>query len=99
VKRPTRVKVGPFDFRIEYVDLELADRSGSFEPKTLRILIDNDVPVPVQRHILLHELMHACVFVSDEPESETEEAYVRVISGQLLAVLRDNPKVATWLSE
>lgn len=98
-KRPSKVKVGPFDVSIVFggSHMEHSDSSGLFEGRKLRITVDKDVTPDVQRHILIHEIMHACIFVTDEPEQKDEESYIRCISGVFYGVLKENPQLVAWL--
>lgn len=102
MKRPTKAKVGPFSFRIDYNNDELLDHSeadGLFQGSKLTITIRSDIAEPVQRSALLHELLHGCVFYGDESEVKDEESAVTLITVPLLALLRDNPALTVWLLE
>lgn len=81
----------------------------------LIIGINPDNPSDVQRRDLLHEVVHCCLRMSGvEPNAyarivhrakerhggyTVEEFTVAAMSAPLLAVLRDNPLLTTWLVE
>jgi hypothetical protein len=100
VKRPTRIQVGPYLVRVVWdADLLDSDAGGHFEGSKLRIIVNPDTEADVQRSVLLHELLHACVFCGAEESIKDEESAVSVLTTPLFQVLRDNPKVVAWLSE
>jgi len=101
VRRPTSVRIGPFTYRIQYdhAYLESHDADGLFEGSKQLITINNRPVKDVQRAILLHELMHGCVFVTGDDSVKDEETAISAIAVMLYATLRDNPKVTAWILE
>lgn len=52
----------------------------------------------LEREVLLHELLHACLSNSSVTlDYEQEERLVAVVSPRLLAALRDNPALVRYL--
>jgi hypothetical protein len=80
-------------------DLLDSDKDGTFDGARLRILANPSLAPMVQRRVLLHELLHAAVFLGNDESIKDEETAVSVIDNPLLMVLRDNPKVVAWLME
>lgn len=106
-KPPATVKVGPFDYRIiiggkDWDDARLrendADLIGHHNPGTLTVSMAPGLVVGAQREVLLHELLHACFNAAGQPVSDgSEEDAVRTLAPTVLALLRDNPAVVTYL--
>lgn len=99
-RKPNSAKIGPFVVPIVYDASQLIsdeDASGEWQGQAMRIVIQEDLSEDATRQIVLHEILHGCVAVAEEPDEPSEEAYVRIFSGGLLGVLRDNPKLTQWL--
>ena len=63
---PIDIKVGGFIYRCEY-SKDITNESNSFgscHNDYQKIFIDPDKPLQKQKQTLLHELLHACTFVS-----------------------------------
>lgn len=102
MKAPTRVKIGPYRFVIAYDNDELLDLSegdGLFQGNKLTITIRSTLADPIKRTALLHELMHGCVFYTDESQVTNEETAITAITVPFMAILLDNPKLTNWLLE
>lgn len=118
--RPTQVVVGPFKYSITWVEHknwhevepEHDDANGVTWSDHAKILVrlgneDGAYNIQVLQSNLLHEILHACAFMSNMNDQSVpkdpdiawvEEQVVGVVSRPLLGVLRDNPKVLEYLT-
>lgn len=111
--RPTSVKVGFLDYSISYLTeeewgshpLTTDNNVGVMDGSSASIYI-RDVPTmsPVHvRETLLHELLHACVFVSGlvyenlRIKEDIEEAFVGRVSPVLLDIFTTNLHVTKFI--
>lgn len=107
--RPEWAQIGNLRFTITYdfpFTPELLEEQdlGDTDVFNLKIRIP-EVAEPIVRSILLHELLHACYaaggdLIGDLPHrdgTQREESAIRALQEPLLALLRDNPHVATYL--
>jgi len=94
------VQVGPHTYRI-HLDkrhlLEGGERAAQCSPTRLVIAIDPDQPRTQQQDCVVHELVHAGL-ASMRIDEDLEEQVALTLAPQLLAVLRDNPKLVAWLT-
>lgn len=102
-KRPTSARIGPFTYAIEW-PIFVSDEdgevvSGEAAHVELTIRVSRGLPIDLQRKTLLHELMHAAVFVTGHNTDEvTEEQFIRSSAFALFGILRDNPDVARFIT-
>ncbi len=111
MRRPKRVKIGPFVFTIEFnesaVTRAAKDREDegpyygvtSFEK--LLIAISPSL-TPIEREVLMHEVLHGICSVSGlgaKLKGDEEETIVSAISPYLLDTLRENKTVTRFLLE
>ena len=97
---PTSIKVGPvtYDVRVQ----NMGDR-GQTDPETGVITIADHLGPGRARVTLLHEVMHAmhlhcgAVIINSDDADDCEENLIRLWSGPLLMVLRDNPALVAYL--
>ena len=100
MRKPVKAKVGPWVFRIDWANDDLLDAHGGdglCEATKLVITVRSTLVEGVQRTILMHELLHACVAFGDETVIKDEESAVDRIAVPLVAMLHDNPPLAAWL--
>jgi hypothetical protein len=112
-ERPSSVRIGGYEFSIEWPDADLTMPSGdkavghsSYHQLTLQVC--TNYPLPMQQDTLLHEILHSInetnstsnwwKSVQSDPNGDFEEALVSSTTPVLLAVLRDNPHVLKWLT-
>lgn len=103
--RPTSVKVGYRDIKIEYVrpdfiNDDMTDAYGEFRAREGRILIQDALCGQERCNTTWHEILHAVVYISglnqaNGPlkEDDAEELTVNQISNFMMGVYKDNP----WL--
>jgi hypothetical protein len=111
-KRPTNVKVGYIDFMIHYLsDEEWKERDldekdgGQMHGAGAEIFVRDAKGQHElhQREILLHEIMHACVYVSGlifenyRTLEDIEETFIMRTSPVLIDVLKSNPDVTKFI--
>lgn len=115
--RPTKAKIGNYIYAIEWHEGRLDDENGhssfgTHDPVQLNISIRADAAEYVQRQTLLHELLHACWYVSAghavaeafanealRKDTDVEEIFVQLVEGPLLGVLMNNPRLLAWLTD
>lgn len=93
------VKVGPTDFSIEYVPLN-EELFGDFSYINSRIRIEQNLKGTALVDTVLHEILHAIWKLGQlKDKREDEERAVAIMATYLTQVLRDNPKMLTWLKK
>ena len=88
--------------------LELGAHGDTFTRERL-ILVEKGLDHDLTRHILFHEVGHACYFehvhsgnrpiALNQDAYTTEEEAVSSISNEMWQVIRDNPAFVRWLEE
>lgn len=106
---PKKIKIGCFDYRIEELDNVVIGTSthhwGSHSQEELSIDIRKDFPSEfLKAETLLHEIIHGIcdgAFMYKQPKYDVdmEELYVSVVARDLIAVLKNNPKLREYLME
>lgn len=99
-KEDFTVRVGPFTYAVKYSKLAATagDVCGQTQHQELTILIDPSMAKEQQDQTFLHEVTHACCYVSGlsdriECAKLKEEEIVRQISMTLYQVMNDNPGI------
>jgi hypothetical protein len=95
---PRTVYLGAADYDMR--EKKRLDLLGETLNHDTRIHIKADQSPPCKRDTVLHEVLHAIVFLSGyshDMTTEGEEALVRTLTPWLLAALRDNPDLVTYL--
>lgn len=108
---PGKVVIGPVDWTV-IEDADLIDRSrnragddrwGESDKKLVEILIDPSLPPSRKREVLMHEVVHAVLYEwhVDKvfPDNFEEEPLVEILGVALLATIRDNPDLISFLWE
>ncbi len=110
--RPSSVKVGPFVFNVTWDGHELRrldridgrDSFGMTLMDRCKIVIDDHRPLIALQNTLIHEILHAMVWVYDIPmpyqddEHKMEEQFVCRFDSPLLLLFKENPAVMQWLA-
>lgn len=100
---PDKVKIGPLDWKIEWVDeLELDGQRchGAATFLSMLIEVDSRQPLLVRQVTLLHEIMHGILEesgVGDMLGDKKEEMVVRTLSLQLIHAMHENREVGDFL--
>lgn len=103
MKRPSRVKIMAFNYRIS--GLSVSDCmgfgvEGMHKPDLMEIAIADHLCPARQAHVLLHEMIHALYFcMGMRQEAMPEEEVAEYISNGLMLLWRDNPRVFAWINE
>ena len=94
------VVIGSLYWKI-FWDKDIVDAIGLCHFDTQEIWIQRDLNPISQKHVFLHELLHAIWYSYNltPRKSELEEDIVSVMTVALLQVLKDNNKVASYLAE
>lgn len=98
---PDRLKIGPHNYRIEYVE-GLNDEGiklwGLCIPQQHCIQIERNLPNHAgTAHTLLHEILHVIYSCLRIKKMTAEEDLVSGFADWLFMVLRDNEGLAEWL--
>lgn len=100
---PATVRVGGFDFKLEkwtHHQAAGASRYGEFSSIEQTIRLQLDMPSQFKAvDTLLHELSHAIYWVYGIHDEDKEERVVGVFGSGLMALHRDNPWLAGWISK
>ena len=97
-KRPTLVKVGPYDYKVIWTDLQREqDCVGLHSALQLEITLDCKLPKTLLAVTFLHEVCHALYAMThDQGESITHEEQADLYANGLTAFWRDNPRTFEW---
>ena len=111
--RPTKVRIGPFDWHIDWsvsgwsqaldasllgADPDSARTYGMTDKRSCRIWINPHSAEDFQRETLLHEIMHAAQFVAGLGTTPVDpEDFIMRVSPLLLDALTRNKGLAAYL--
>lgn len=102
---PKFVKVGPYRYTVASdaetrLDImgDRPDWAGCCDMRTLTIFVEPRDNQDAMAGTLLHEVIHACLQVTNQPDDDKNESYVERMTGMLLGVLRDNPDLVAFLT-
>ena len=109
-EKPTTIKVGWKDLKIEYVDPTFkkynADYWGQFVARKGLIEVQREAQGDDLANTLLHEVLHAIVYTASLnaeggalEEDKHEEQVVNSVTNYLMGVFKDNPWFLDWLKE
>ncbi len=103
-KPPKKLRIGYAQYDVFVapdldVVLQESDLAGASNGNLHRILVRSDLPSAAKKETLLHEVLHQCLFMAgQENDTKVEERIVRAMAMVLIAVLRDNPALVTYLT-
>lgn len=103
-KQLDKVKIGFADIKIERVDPSFrksnTDCWGQYIARENKIEIQKEIDGIDYANTLLHEIMHACVYLSSLnsdggalKEEDNEEQVTNSLTNWLMGVFRDNPEL------
>jgi len=107
MSRPRSLRIGAHKWRVLWSKSAVArhlhgqdDAGGTCSVEFLEIAVVPLANKNVERGVLLHEILHACV-ESSQPDIDydTEERFVASITAPLLDALRSNPSLTKYLLE
>jgi hypothetical protein len=105
VRPPAKLRIGGMVWTVS-IDPEVQDdgEAGTTVPFSQRIKLAPGQGPDYERDTLLHEVLHAVLFATNLRKMEGfgtqhEESVVLAMSPILLQVLRDNPRLLTYLTE
>lgn len=97
MRRPTRVVVGPFTWKVDWTQ-PADDVMGETLLASLTIRVDPTMHEDVARETLMHEVLHACYKTAGiDSTVALEEQIVSGVSPLLLDALRRSPNLAEYL--
>lgn len=96
MKRPERVRVMGKRINIQYCAGEPLDDglNGECDVDKQQILVREGQPLESEQDTVLHELLHA---IDESMGLKLKESQVKGAATGLLAVLKDNPSLVTYL--
>jgi hypothetical protein len=93
--RPAKLKILGKPFAIRWLTEGLgADLVGECDSDRQEIRVRDGQPLEQEQDTLLHELIHA---IDEAVDSKLKESQVKRIATGLLAVLKENPNLASYL--
>ncbi len=96
---PKQLRVGPYTYKVAVDPDRLpVDLFGQCDKGKHVIALHPEQSSIRLRSTLLHEILHALCDVTGVDDDKAEEHIATVIAPALLAVLRDNPKLVSWLT-
>lgn len=104
MKFPSKVRVGAHVYSLRFDDeLHRHNLTGLCSTEPLWISIAPNTMAPTsEKETVLHELMHAAwnqTSLAKKVSSDDQEEAVWALAPLLLSVLRDNPKLVSYLVE
>lgn len=96
---PSTLRVGPHTYQVVLVPNGVmidAERRGHTMATRLVIAIEPDMPASMVADTLIHEAVHA-ILRSIVLEDTVEEQVALLMGPAVLALLRDNPELLTYL--
>lgn len=97
---PSSVRVGPHVYEIVGMtrsESETRDVIGECDQDERKIYVRKDLPPHSLAETLLHEILHACWYAGSLEDTDAEERTVNVLAMQMAMVIRDNPKLMSWI--
>jgi hypothetical protein len=89
---PMHVKIGAFDFAIEYDDrLEENSQLGRINLTGGTIGIRPDMAISLERMTIMHEILHGIMFTAGI--RDLDESLVNIMAHGITQVLKDNQKL------
>jgi hypothetical protein len=96
LKRPERIRILGKPFTVSYTQGQPLedDLNGECDTDKQQILVRDGQPLESEQDTLLHEVLHA---VEEAVDARLKETQVKKVATALLAVLKDNPSLVTYL--
>ena len=100
MRLPRKVKVGANTVFVRMSKNDsLKGDCGEFDPANMLIRINSKLGAHQVALTLIHECLHAMWWDAGLPKKEGEERIVSALEGRLGALIRDNPKLVSYLQE
>lgn len=98
---PGTIKIGHMNFALKFVPaIEMPTEKavyGCTDCARLTIFAQQDIPKLLQVDVVLHECLHAIYFAYGFSKKLKEERGCLVLTGPLVALMRDNPQLVQWI--
>lgn len=101
LKIPTRVKVGPYTYKVTSRDhawLQVNGVYGLCHTGDLTIDVVNTTDSAIVLDTLIHEIFHALWDSLNMKDADGEERIITTLATGFTAVLMDNPKLGTLIN-
>jgi hypothetical protein len=97
------VRVGPYIYSIAHMDRHdeavNSDNVGFTMKDDLFIKIHSGLEKTIEADTVLHEILHCIYHVYNIKDEDIEEDTVRMVSTGLCILMRDNPKLMSWIQK
>lgn len=92
--RPAAIRILGKRFTVSYPESVEGDLVGECDTDKQTIAVQDAMPLESEQDTLLHECLHA---IDEMVDAGLKESQVKRLATGLLAVLKDNPKMASYL--
>ena len=95
MKDPESIRSGGYDYKIRWIPKisDHLDTNGSISDQDKVIVVDSE---SFPGETLIHELTHC---LENQMAVDLGESWVRRIENMIVALVRDNPGLLTWMDE
>ena len=108
MNKPTKIKLGAIEWNVQFGDVpeyiaealetEPENLMGATDKCDLTIYVRNNLKPPVERTVLLHEMVHAmCDSFNLGFDDNEHEEIVDAIAKGMYNFMKQNPEVIKWL--
>lgn len=97
--RPTKIKIGPFDYIIHWYDRKEEDQRGCYgycDSNDMEIGLSERRSNKCIADTFMHEAVHALWCVLGLKNQETEENVAGRLGVGITMIARDNPEIFKW---
>jgi len=103
MKKPSKIRIGPYDWKVSYYGLEEYDlrrKYGHTDRFNIKMEICDATQDQCTADTVIHEVLHAIWFSKGiSGDKADEEDIVTPLATGLAQVIRDNPDLIKWLQE
>ena len=92
--RPASIRILGKKFTVSYPESRDGDLVGECDTDKQTLTVQDKMPLESEQDTLLHECLHA---IDEMVDSKLKESQVKRLATGLLAVLKDNPRLASYL--
>ena len=92
--RPAHIRILGKRFAVSYPETVDGDLVGECDTDKQTITVQDKLPLESEQDTLLHEVLHA---IDEMVDAKMKESQVKILATGLLAVLKDNPKLVSYI--
>lgn len=92
--RPATIRILGKKFTVSYPESVEGDLVGECDTDAQTITVQDKMPLESEQDCLIHEVLHA---IDEMVDSKLKESQVKRLATGLLAVLKDNPRLASYI--